>query len=520
MLRGERSRLRTLFEETLNPILITDEDGNCVDANGAALRFLECTREELRGRKVWDFKPPEQLDEVGTKHTSFENRRTHEANYRVGGKIKILLLDVVPINAEGKTFLYGIGTDITDRKQREESLREEHLFNTSVIQKAAEGLCVCHEIAEYPHLRFTVWNDRMVQITGYTMDEINRSDWYRTVCSEPEVWKRAAERMIEMKRGQDLYTEEWKITRSDGEKRVLSISTSVLKDKKDVLHVLALMSDITERKRIEEEKKKIELHAGKMEAISTLAGGIAHDFNNLLQVVQGYAELLLMARNKEDPECMKICQISRAAKKGAELTRQLLTFSRRIDTNLYPVDLNYEVKQTSRILERTLPKTIAIQLSLEDHLFPVKADSAQITQALINLAMNARDAMPQGGTLTVETRNVVLNGKSQQLHPETAVGDYVLLQVSDTGFGMDEKTVEQVFDPFFTTKEVGKGTGLGLAMVYGIVGNHGGHITCSSKPGEGTIFRIFLPAMTHNHNSFEKTEEEKELKIREFFYKN
>ncbi len=238
------------------------------------------------------------------------------------------------------------------------------------------------------------------------------------------------------------------------------------------------------------------LQAQKMEAIGTLAGGVAHDFNNLLQAVQGYAELLLLDKKLEGPGHRELQEIIRAAKRGGELTRQLLTFSRKVESRLRPIDLNHEVNEVYKILIRTIPKMIHIELQLASHLPPVNADPVQIEQVMMNLAINAKDAMPEGGKLTIETRSVRLGRDYCRKHPEARPGRYALLAVRDTGHGMDKEILERVFEPFFTTKGVGKGTGLGLSTVYGIVKGHGGHITCASEPGAGTEFEIYLPVAT------------------------
>ncbi len=232
-----------------------------------------------------------------------------------------------------------------------------------------------------------------------------------------------------------------------------------------------------------------------MEAIGTLAGGIAHDFNNLLTVVLGFSELLLIGKDQRDPTYADIQKIHHAARNGADLVRRILTFSRKTEIKPRPLNLNHEIEQVIRVLTRTIPKMIKIDLVLSDELGHVNADPTQVEQVLMNLAVNAKDAMPDGGRLTIATENVVLDEEYCRLHLGVQPGDYVMLSVSDTGQGMDEKILQHIFEPFYTTKETGRGTGLGLAMVYGIVEQHGGHVTCFSEPGTGTTFTIYLPAI-------------------------
>jgi hypothetical protein len=231
-----------------------------------------------------------------------------------------------------------------------------------------------------------------------------------------------------------------------------------------------------------------------MEAVGTLAGGVAHDFNNLLQAVLGYSELMLDRKKESETDYSDLQKIYEAGKRGADLVKSLLTFSRKVETKYVPVDLNQEVTSVRDLMSRTIPKTMNIDLHLKGNLKSIKADPSQIGQILLNLGVNARDAMPDGGTLSIETANIQLDEEYCSAHiDDTTPGQYVLLTVSDTGQGMDKETLSHLFEPLYTTKETGKGTGLGLATVYGIVKQHSGHITCHSKPARGTTFRIYFP---------------------------
>jgi len=247
---------------------------------------------------------------------------------------------------------------------------------------------------------------------------------------------------------------------------------------------------MNERMKLEEELRQSQ----KLEAVATLTGGIAHDFNNLLQVVQGYSELLLLDKNKDEPGFLELHEIFAAARRGGELTRRLLNYSRKIKSEKKRTNLNFQVRQLHKLLQRTIPKMIEIELQLDDDLQYVDADPLQVEQVLMNLAINAQHAMPEGGKLVLETANVTLTRASCSSLSKLAPGDYALLRVSDTGHGMDRETLAQIYDPFFSTKAPGKGTGLGLAMVHGIIENHNGHIKCHSTPGKGTSFTIYFPA--------------------------
>jgi PAS domain S-box-containing protein len=260
--------------------------------------------------------------------------------------------------------------------------------------------------------------------------------------------------------------------------------------------VFSVSRDITRQKQAEEERLKLQaelLQARKMESIGTLAGGIAHDFNNLLHVMGGNLELLDMKIPEEHPGKKRVKTIQKSMDRAASLVRQMLLFSRKAGTSRRILDLNQEIESAIKMLEQSILKMVRIEFLPGKDLWPVNADPNQVEQVLLNLGNNAADAMPEGGGLVIETSNIDLDESISRTHAEVKPGPYVLMSVTDTGCGMDQKTLEHVFDPFFTTKEVGKGTGLGLASVYGIVKVHGGHISCESEPGQGTKFMIYWP---------------------------
>jgi len=235
------------------------------------------------------------------------------------------------------------------------------------------------------------------------------------------------------------------------------------------------------------------IQAQKMEVVGQLAGGVAHDFNNLLGVIQGYGELLMRRLAGDDASKSRLTHILQAASRGAALTRQLLAFSRQQPLETKPVDLNSVVTGMDPMLRRLISENIQIDTVLDEGLHRVEADPTQVEQVLMNLAVNARDAMGAGGRLTIETCNVDLDESYLAAPPDAKPGPYVMLAVSDTGHGMDAETLSHVFEPFYTTKEQGKGTGLGLATVYGIVRQSGGHVAVYSEPGRGTTFKVYLP---------------------------
>jgi PAS domain S-box-containing protein len=267
-----------------------------------------------------------------------------------------------------------------------------------------------------------------------------------------------------------------------------STVTNLLEDPA-VEAIVGNFRDVTERKRLTEQF----LHAQKMEAVGRLAGGIAHDFNNVLCVILSYAEMIIGDLKPEDSLRTEMEEIRRAGLRAADLTRQLLAFSRQQVLEARVLDLNQSVGKMEKILRRLLGEDVELTMHPAPGLWSIKADAGQIEQTVMNLAVNARDAMPQGGALILETANIELGDEDVYAHLGVIPGSYVMLSVTDTGTGMDKETQARIFEPFFTTKEKGKGTGLGLATVFGIVKQSGGHISVDSEPGKGTTFRVYFP---------------------------
>ena len=258
----------------------------------------------------------------------------------------------------------------------------------------------------------------------------------------------------------------------------------------------SIIHDITERKRTEEEEKKLEgqlLQTKKLEAISTLSGGVAQELSNLFQAVHGYVERLMWGKEQDDPKYQELLEITNAAFRGAVLSKRLLAFSGIIESKKHPIDLSQEIKKVHKLLMRTMPETIKLELHLANEITIINGDPNQIEQALLALAVNARDAMPGGGKIIIETKRMILDDDFLRTHAGAAMGECALITVSDTGPGLGQKTLEHVFDPFYSKEDNSEKTGLGLSMVYGIVKNHGGYISCSSEPEVGTTFMIYLP---------------------------
>ena len=338
-------------------------------------------------------------------------------------------------------------------------------------------------------------NRTCLEMFGYSREEMLTLNAYQ-LCGEESSRGLIEEKIDQAFRGRSLNFK-WLCMKKNGEGIPVIARLRKMQIGEDI-YILAVITDITEQKRGEDEKKKLEaqlLHAQKMEAVGTLAGGVAHDFNNVLQSVSGYVQLLLMRKGEDDPDLNYLNQIDKSIQRAAELIQQLLIFSRKVESKLEPVELNQEVVNVHKLLMKTIPKMVDIELHLAGDIETVNADPIQLEQIIMNLAVNSSHAMPDGGKFIIETENVVLDENYCKAHLGSIPGEYVLLAVSDTGCGMNRETLKHIFEPFYTTKETGKGTGLGLAMVYGIVKSHGGYIMCYSEPGQGTTFKIYLPVL-------------------------
>jgi PAS domain S-box-containing protein len=331
-------------------------------------------------------------------------------------------------------------------------------------------------------------NPSYCELFGYTREEMIGKD-IRELCFDPPDYPRFQKEIEKQGFVKDY---ELKGRKRDGTQIECLLTSSVHFGKDgSITGYRGILRDRTAYKALQKQL----LQAQKMEATGTLAGGIAHDFNNLLTVVMGFSELMLVEKRQDGSDREDIQKIFHAARNGADLVQRLLTFSRKSEPKPVPMNLNKQIVQVEKLLRRTIPRMIDIQLELSADLPEINADPSQVEQVLMNLAVNARDAMTDKGKLTVRTDIVTLDEEYCRLHVEANPGEYVLLEVSDTGHGMDKATVEHIFEPFFTTKEVGRGTGLGLAMVHGIVKQHNGHITVYSEVGKGTTFRVYLPAI-------------------------
>ncbi|MCK5542625.1 MAG: response regulator [Desulfobacterales bacterium] len=358
--------------------------------------------------------------------------------------------------------------------------REEKLKGTF---EASPDPMVVYNVDGYPQYI----NSAFVEVFGWTMEELAGKRIPFVPKDQQKICKQHIEKLFATDSPVELET---KRSTKDGKIINVLLKAAVIKDSEGKpMGTIVNLADITGSKKLEKQLRQ----ARKMEAIGTLAGGIAHDFNNILQIINGYADITIMDKDKNGSDYSNLQIILDASDRAAQLIRQLLLFSRKVETETKILNPNHEIKQVANILSRTIPKMIIIRTHLSDHLWNVKADPVQIEQVILNLGSNAVAAMPSGGKLIIKTANVRVT--KQTIHDFVGInlGDYVLITISDTGHGMEKGIIEHIFEPFFTTKDVGAGTGLGLSSAYGIVKKHNGHITCKSKVGKGTVFKIYLP---------------------------
>jgi PAS domain S-box-containing protein len=375
-------------------------------------------------------------------------------------------------------------TELAERQRAEEALRKSEERFRRIFDDSQVGMTVTIGGA-----KFLQANQAFLDMLGYTQEELLGMNMSEVI--HPDDWKDHLPVAEQVLKGElDFFQIEARYLHKQGHEIWSLTSVSVIRDSTGkILFSLGQYIDLTERRKLEEQFQQ----AQKMEAVGRLAGGVAHDFNNLLMVMRGYTELMLGRLSANDPLRSNAEEIQKAADRATSLTQQLLAFSRKQVMQPKVFDLNAVVAETEKMLRRLIGEDIELATLLGAELGRVKADPGQIEQVILNLAVNARDAMPQGGKLVLETANVELTQTFARQHPGVTPGPHVMLAMSDTGVGMDAETQARIFEPFFTTKEKGKGTGLGLATVYGIVKQSGGYIWVYSEPGQGATFEIYLP---------------------------
>jgi PAS domain S-box-containing protein len=474
---------RTLFELAPNPVFVLDERGTFIDGNRAALDFLECDMEEIKGKTPGDFlanNPEQKPRGSGQPSTEFT---TFESDYVVHGSTRTLLLNSIPAVVSGKKVFYVVGQDVTERRRTEKALREseENLRKTMNLSPVAISITNGHGVTEYV-------NDKFVRTFGYTVEDISTMDrWWESAYPNRKyrdqaytAWQEATQKAGET--GEESAPQEWKVTCKDGSTRDIEFRFVTIGGKN-----LTIYNDVSDRKQMEAELLK----SKNLESMGTLAGGMAHDFNNLLQVILGNIALARTGLSRSDRSFERLADAEKASMMAKDLIQQLITFSQ-----------GGEPVKDVMVVTPILMDVTHIALSgsnvkcryiMPDDLRPVEVDEAQFKQVIHNIVTNAREAMPQGGTITVYAENFTVTRVDGLPLKE---GDYVRISVQDRGVGIKDEHLSKIFDPYFTTKEMGsqKGMGLGLSISYSIIKKHRGHISVESAIGRGTTLHIYLPA--------------------------
>ncbi|MGD9505860.1 MAG: ABC transporter substrate binding protein, partial [Syntrophobacteraceae bacterium] len=469
-------------------------DGSIIYVNDAACRSLGYSREELLNLSILDIEVahPREVFPAHWRDLREHGRLAVEGMHRAkDGSVHPVEIHTNFVSFDGKEYNCAFITDITERKWMEQSLRESEGFLRALLQSAPvmiwlkdpKGIYLaCNAMFER---FFAVREKELIGKTDYDIVDKDLADFFRE-----------RDRMA-MDAGNPVTNEEWIVSAEDGRRVLLeTIKTPMIDDRGVLIGVLGVARDITERNKAEEERAKLSnqlQHAQKIESVGRLAGGVAHDFNNMLSVILGYGELALRRTSPGMELHGNLLEIMKAARRSAEIARQLLAFARKQTISPKVLDINETIAGMTKMLQRLIGEDIDLAWLPGEAVWPVMIDPGQIDQILVNLCVNARDAIADVGKVTIETGNVEFDEAYCSQHHGFMPGEYVVLAVSDNGCGMDAETLGKIFEPFFTTKEIGKGTGLGLPTVYGIVKQNNGFVNVYSEPGQGTSFRIYFP---------------------------
>lgn len=496
-IRESESRYRQLFHSGQDAVFVhglTDDfmPGRFIEVNDIARQRLGYSKEEFLGLSPKDIDPgyPIDLQEMVEKLRSRGDLLYESFLVTKGGEKFHVEVNAHLFEISGRPAVLSIARDISERRKMQDLIVQakeewEETFNT------INDAITIHD-RDFNVVRANKAAEAMLGIPLETLSGhkcyqcYHGSDGPPSICPSSLVLKTGRPSSVEVYEPYlGKFLEIKSLPRLDQEGGIAGI-----------VHIVR---DITERRRAEEEQKKLQsqlIQAQKMESIGRLAGGIAHDFNNLLSVIIGYSDLALLTLADDMPSKEQVRIIREAGEKARALTGQLLAFSRKQELSMMPVDLNTVIAKMSTMLERLIGKDITLEVNMKASQALIMADPSRLEQVLMNLAVNARDSMPAGGSIRIETDLVELDQEYTDMREGMSPGTHVMLSVTDTGLGMTREVQERLFEPFFTTKEEGKGTGLGLAVVYGIITQHKGYITVKSEPGKGTSFRILLPAVS------------------------
>lgn len=483
-LRASQKTLRTLIDSSPDVVILLDTDGRVIACNQVLAQEFGKEIRELIGHSPFDLMPADAASyrRERVKQVIETGRLVRDREERSGRIYDVIL---APIKDEGGHVVQVaiFVREVTDLERVRAELAKSELYYRSLIEHSLDITAVLGPGGEVRYMSSSV-----KRILGYAPEELQGSVVFDIV--HPEDRPEAQEKLRRILQSEAaIEAVEARLRHRDGPWRTLSVTGKLLPPEIGELGLIVSARDITERQQLEAQL----LQAQKMEAVGRLAGGVAHDFNNLLTVIQGYGEMLARSLSGDETRREEVAEILNAAARATTLTRQLLAFSRRQVLEMRVFDLGAVVGELQKMLRRLIGENVELVVVRSAGPAFVKADPGQIEQVLLNLAVNARDAMPKGGRLNVEVADLDLDSPLSSLDETVLPGRYVVVSVSDAGTGMDSETLGRIFEPFFTTKEKGKGTGLGLSTVFGIVKQSSGHVLVESAPGRGTTFRVFLP---------------------------
>jgi two-component system cell cycle sensor histidine kinase/response regulator CckA len=486
----DKARLAAIVESTDDAIIAKDLNGVILNWNAGAERLFGYRADEVLGKPITLLLPPElgEEEERILRRLSVGERIEHYETVRLakdGRRVEVSVTSSPIKDIHGRIVgASKIARDITERKRADEALRLAYQRLQRFVDANIVGIVIAS-----PDGRILEANDYYLRLLGFTREDLESGKVVWRAITPPE-WLPADEQAIRDLRERGSGTPyEKEYVRRDGVRVPVLLAVTLLPGPEE--QIAAFVLDLTEHRKLEAQLRQ----AQKMESIGTLAGGIAHDFNNILTAIIGFGHVALMQMGPDDPQRENIGHMLEGADRAAQLTKDLLIFSRIEVCEKRPVDLNEIIGKVEKFLERVIGEDIACNLALHSEPIVVSADPHQLEQVLMNLATNARDAMKEGGEFMIGSDRIILGYDFVAIHGYGTPGKYALLTISDTGEGMDEETRRKIFDPFYTTKEVGKGTGLGLAVVYGIIKEHEGFISVYSEPGRGTTFNIYLPVI-------------------------